>query len=185
MSDDKLCEIDNNRIRYNVYYMNENVRYMNWIGVYTYGSTFCRGTRVNVHPQFGMTFDLNYGRFNTPKSILEQYEKDLIAFKQDLKDDCMFRYDNSAFTRFSDAKEWHTFTFVPCSLIDLEPIIPQDVKDLEQTIQSFPFMFRHDVPWEGRFYFLTHAKETLTKIHAEIEHVLAIGNEHHVTYEWI
>lgn len=181
-------------IVYNVYDEGPDSTYMNWVGDYTYGSTFVRGTRLSFRPEHVLVVGLDFG-FDTKSWTrwMQTYKEDSAKFRAPLPlsdFNVLFWNDNSNALSFEDPTNFKSFwkpvpstyeTFWQC----LKKAKKWDVDTKQKLKDTYSFVWCENRDEYDRYFVFTKEQDTIQKIKEEMHQVCEIGQANNVTYEWV
>ncbi len=175
-------------IVYNIYNEEPDCTYMNWVGDYTYGSTFVRGTRLSFRPEHLLVVLCNYESLNvkTFMAWAKCYERDSTKFHAPLPlsdFNVLFWNDASNALSFEDPGNFNRlWNLLPTSF---EKVKKWD-NDMKQKLKdTYSFVWKNDHQNCDPYFVFTKEQDTIQKIREEMNAVFEIGKTNNVTYEWV
>lgn len=152
-----------------------------WRGTFTYGSSYCRGTSLHVHPDYGRIWKNDYGDFEmNPDELTMKLTEDTIF---------TFRNDCRAF-RFDDKEEFQKVTCTPIEWSWFKGWKQEE--EIKEYGKDFKFLFCLSTtdyyPMNGLFdraYLFSNDEHIWEKVKAEMTRVFEIGDEEGVEFQWI
>lgn len=185
-------------IVYNIYDQGPDSTYMNWVGDYTYGSTFVRGTRLSFRPEHVLFMNLDYA-FESSKfwtRWIQTYERDSAKFRAPLPlsdFNVLFWNENSNALSFEEPTNFNSIwnlmpstfeTFWQCSE-NVKTKWDGDAKQKLKGTYSFVFVSKYDDRMHDIYFVFAKEYDTIQKIREEMNQVFEIGKTNNVTYEWV